>query len=201
MKRANVEPNEISFCILATAHAVARLYTVCETYVEAVEKSAPGNNWSTVDVLLILYGYLGKEKELERTWGILRELPHVKSRNFMLVIEAFGRIGVLSHAEQLWLEMKSEQGLKLTEQFNSMISVYCRLGYITKATKLYKEMAENGCKPNAITYRHLALGCLKAGLVNEALKTQVGEEFGSKHQDQEIDPMAGNYSFNSRKLW
>ncbi|XP_052198582.1 pentatricopeptide repeat-containing protein At1g07590, mitochondrial-like [Diospyros lotus] len=172
MKRANVEPNEISFCILATAHAVARLYTVCETYVEAVEKSATGNNWSTLDVLLILYGYLGKEKELERTWSILRELPHVKSRSFMLAIEAFGRIGVLSRAEQLWLEMKSEQGLKLTEQFNSMISVYCRLGYITKATKLYKEMAENGCKPNAITYRHLALGCLKAGLVNEALKTQ-----------------------------
>ncbi|KAI8015676.1 Pentatricopeptide repeat-containing protein [Camellia lanceoleosa] len=171
MKRAQVEPNEISFCILATAHAVARLYTVCEAYVEAVEKSAAGNNWSTLDVLLILYGYLGKEKEIDRIWGILQELPHVRSKSFLVAIEAFGRIGGLSRAEQLWLEMKSKKGLKSTEQFNSMISVYCRLGFITKATKLYKEMEQNGCKPNAITYRHLALGCLKAGLMKETLKT------------------------------
>ncbi|GMP49379.1 hypothetical protein CsSME_00016380 [Camellia sinensis var. sinensis] len=171
MKRAQVEPNEISFCILATAHAVARLYTVCEAYVEAVEKSATGNNWSTLDVLLILYGYLGKEKEIDRIWGILQELPRVRSKSFLVAIEAFGRIGGLSRAEQLWLEMKSKKGLKSTEQFNSMISVYCRLGFITKATKLYKEMEQNGCKPNAITYRHLALGCLKAGLMKETLKT------------------------------
>ncbi|KAM1309544.1 hypothetical protein ACFX13_006375 [Malus domestica] len=46
-KRANVEPNEISYCIIATAHAVARLYTADEEYVEAFEKSvtATGNNW------------------------------------------------------------------------------------------------------------------------------------------------------------
>lgn len=171
MKQVEVEPNEISFCILATAHAVARLYSVCEVYVEAVEKSATGNNWSTFDVLLILYGYLGKLKELERTWCTLQELPNVKSKSFIVAIEAFGRIGGLSRAEQIWAEMKSKKGLKSTEQFNSMISVYCKLGFITKATKLYKEMEQNGCKPNAITYRHLALGCLKAGLMKEALRT------------------------------
>ncbi|PON85636.1 hypothetical protein TorRG33x02_186380 [Trema orientale] len=30
MKRVKVEPNEISYCIVATAHAVARLYTIAE---------------------------------------------------------------------------------------------------------------------------------------------------------------------------
>ncbi|GMP40108.1 hypothetical protein CsSME_00010679 [Camellia sinensis var. sinensis] len=127
MKRAQVEPKEIFFCILATTHAVARLYTVCEAYVEAVEKSATRNNWSTLDVLIL-------------------------SKSFVVAIEAFGRMGGLSHAEQLWLEMKSKKGLKSTKQFNSMISVYSRLGFITKATKPYEEMEQNGCKPNAITY-------------------------------------------------
>ncbi|CAL5388890.1 unnamed protein product [Camellia sinensis] len=189
MKRAQVEPNEISFCILATAHAVARLYTVCEAYVEAVEKSATGNNWSTLDVLLILYGYLGKEKEIDRIWGVLQELPHVRSKSFLVAIEAFGRIGGLSRAEQLWLEMKSKKGLKSTEQFNSMISVYCRLGFITKATKLYKEMEQNGCKPNAITYRHLALGCLKAGLMKETLKTlDLGNDFSASTKIRKSTP-------------
>nr|CAB3480102.1 unnamed protein product [Digitaria exilis] len=42
MKRAKIEPNEITYGILAIAHAVARLYTVCQTYVEAIENSMTG---------------------------------------------------------------------------------------------------------------------------------------------------------------
>ncbi|KAF3454707.1 hypothetical protein FNV43_RR05155 [Rhamnella rubrinervis] len=171
MKRASVEPNEISYCIIATAHAVARLYTVAEAYVESIEKSITGNNWSTLDVLIMLYGYLGKGKELERTWGIVQDLPHVRSKSYTLAIEAFGRIGQLSRAEELWLEMKSRKGLKSTEQFNSIISVYCKHGNIKKASGLFREIGMNECKPNAITFRHLALGCLKAGLVEEAVRT------------------------------
>ncbi|PQQ11683.1 pentatricopeptide repeat-containing protein [Prunus yedoensis var. nudiflora] len=67
--------------------------------------------------------------------------------------------------------MKAAKGLKTTEQFNSMISVYCKHGLIDKASKLFREIKADGCKPNAITFRHLALGCLKAGLVEEAIKT------------------------------
>ncbi|XP_065880350.1 pentatricopeptide repeat-containing protein At1g07590, mitochondrial [Euphorbia lathyris] len=171
MKRSKVEPNEISFCILATAHAVARLYTVAEAYVEAVEKSRTGDNWSTLDVLIILYGHLGKGKEIERTWGIVQEQACVRSKSYILAIEAFGRIGQLSRAEELWSEMKSLKGSKSTEQFNSMLSVYCKCGLIRKATAVFREMETNGCKPNGITFRHLALGCLKAELVEEALKT------------------------------
>ncbi|KAG2673482.1 hypothetical protein I3760_13G092900 [Carya illinoinensis] len=171
MKRAKVEPNEISYCIVATAHAVARLNIVAEAYVESVEMSVTGNNWSTLDVLIILYGYLVKREELERTWSIVQELPHVRSKSYILAIEAFGRVGQLSRAEELWLEMKSVKGLKSSEQFNSIISVYCKHGLIDKASRLFLEMEMNGCKPNAITYRHLALGCLKAELVVDALKT------------------------------
>ncbi|XP_075635329.1 pentatricopeptide repeat-containing protein At1g07590, mitochondrial [Castanea sativa] len=171
MKHAKVEPNEVSYCIIATAHAVARLYTVAEAYVEAVEKSVTGDNWSTLDVLIILYGYLGKGKELERTLGIVQELPHVRSKSYILAIEAFGRIGQLSRAEELWLYMKSVKGLRSSDQFNSMISVFCKHGLIDRASRLFKEMEMIECKPNAITYRHLALGCLKADLVEEALRT------------------------------
>ncbi|CAN4099249.1 unnamed protein product [Withania somnifera] len=171
MKRAKVEPNEVSYCILATAHAVARLYTVCETYIEAIEKSATGQNWSTLDILVILYGYLGKRNDLERTWGVILELPHVRSKSYVLAIEAFGRIGDLCRAEELWSIMKSKDFMKSNEQFNSLIAVYCRPGLVTKATALYKEMEKSGCKPNAITYRHLALGCLRAGLIKEGIRT------------------------------
>lgn len=37
MKRAKVKPNEISFCILGIAHTEARLYSVCEAYIEAIK--------------------------------------------------------------------------------------------------------------------------------------------------------------------
>ncbi|XP_073272826.1 pentatricopeptide repeat-containing protein At1g07590, mitochondrial [Primulina huaijiensis] len=178
MKRMMVGPNEITYCMLAVAHAVAKLYTVCEAYVDAVEKSMTGLNWSTLDILMVLYGYLGKHKELDRTWFKILELPHVRVKSFMLAIEAFGKIGDLARAEKLWLDMVSHKGLKSTEQFNSMISVYCKHGLITKATTVYKGMEKAGCKPNAITFRHLALGCLKAGLIKEAVRTlELGMDF------------------------
>ena len=171
MKRADVEPNEISYCIIATAYTVARLNTAAEAYVEALEKSVTGKNWSTLDVLIMLYGYLGKEKQLEKTWSLVKELPHVRSKSYGMAVEAFGRIGQLTRSEQLWLEMKSVKGLKSTGQFNSLMSVYCKQGLIEKASKLFREISMDGCKPNAITFRHLALGCLKAGLPEEAIKT------------------------------
>ncbi|GAB4860160.1 hypothetical protein Ancab_011638 [Ancistrocladus abbreviatus] len=171
MKQAKVEPNEITYCIVATAHAVARLYTVCEAYVEAIEKSMTGNNWSTLDVLIILYGYLGKVEDLERTWAVVQELPHVRSKSFLVAIEAFGRTGQVNRAEEVWAELKSRKHVKSTELFNSIISVYCKHGFVDKVSVLFREMKLNGCKPNAITYRHLALGCLKAGLTKEGLKT------------------------------
>ncbi|KAL4558237.1 hypothetical protein LXL04_036435 [Taraxacum kok-saghyz] len=171
MKRANVEPNEITYCIIATAHAVARLYTACETYIEAIEKSMTGKNWSTLDILVILYGYLKKPKDLARTWSVIQEQPRVKLKSYVLVIEAFGKIGDVNRAEELWSEMKSNHEMKSTEVFNCLISVYCRHGYVSKATELYREMEKHGSKANSITFRHLAVGCLKAGLKKEALKT------------------------------
>ncbi|CAO2187107.1 unnamed protein product [Urochloa humidicola] len=171
MKRAKIEPNEITYGILAIAHAVARLYTVCQTYVEAIENSMTGTNWSTLEILLILYGYLGKEKELKRTWEIMQGLPHIRSKSFVLAIEAFGKVGSIDQAEKIWVNINSTKKLSLTEQFNSILSVYCRHGVVDKATAVFKEMRASGCEPNAITYRHLALGCLKSGLVKEALNT------------------------------
>ncbi|WOK92721.1 hypothetical protein Cni_G01412 [Canna indica] len=171
MKQAKVEPNEITYGILAIAHAVARLYTISETYVEAIERSRTGNNWSTLDILLILYGYLGKEEELERTWKYVKEFPHVRTKSYLLAIEAFGRTSIVHRAESIWAEMKSSKQLKMTKQFNSIIAVYCRHGLVDKASEVFKQMEANDCKPNAITYRHLALGCLKSGLIEEGLKT------------------------------
>ncbi|VVB09747.1 unnamed protein product [Arabis nemorensis] len=170
MKKAEVEPNEVSYCILAMAHAVARLYTVAEAYTEEIEKSITGDNWSTLDILMILYGRLGKEKELERAWNVIKGFHHVRSKSYLLATEAFARVGKLDRSEELWLEMKNVSGLKETEQFNSLLSVYCKSGMIEKAIGIFREMTENGFKPNSITYRHLALGCAKAKLMKEALK-------------------------------
>ncbi|KAG8046581.1 hypothetical protein GUJ93_ZPchr0008g14095 [Zizania palustris] len=171
MKREKVEPNEITYGILAIAHAVARLFTVSQTYVEAIENSMTGTNWSTLEILVILYGYLGMEKKLKMTWNLMQGLPHIRPKSFILAIEAFGKVGSIDQAEEIWGNIKSTRKLRFTEQFNSILSVYCRHGFVDKASAVFKEMRANGCQPNAITYHHLALGCLKAGIVKEALKT------------------------------
>ncbi|PON33522.1 Pentatricopeptide repeat [Parasponia andersonii] len=66
--------------------------------------------------------------------------------------------------------MKSRKGLNTTEPFKSMLSWYCKYGVGEKASGIYREIGKHGYKPNSITYRHLPLGCLKVGMVEEALK-------------------------------
>ncbi|PKA47803.1 Pentatricopeptide repeat-containing protein [Apostasia shenzhenica] len=186
MKKMEVKPSETTYGILAIAHAVARLYTVSEMFVEEIEKIKTGKNWSTLDILLILYGYLGKQSELERTWKLVKSLPHVRAKSFLLAIESFGRMGCMDRAEEIWAEIKSS---KSTKHFNSMISVYCRSRNLDKASDLFEEMQANGCKPNAITYRNLALGCLKSGLIKEGLRTlDLGEEKGVSFQVRRSTP-------------
>ncbi|KAJ4773019.1 hypothetical protein LUZ62_057276 [Rhynchospora pubera] len=171
MQRANVEPNEITYCILAEAYAMARLYTVAETYVEAIERSKTGNNWSTLEILIMLYGCLNKDQELDRTWNFVQKLPYVRPKSYLLAIESFGKVWSVSSAEEIWVKLKSSKKINQTDEFNSMLTVYCQHGIIEKATEIYKEMVANGCKPNAITYRHLTLGYLKAGLVKDGIET------------------------------
>ncbi|KAJ3688437.1 hypothetical protein LUZ61_017601 [Rhynchospora tenuis] len=171
MQRANVEPNEITYCILAEAYAMARLYTVAETYVEAIERSKTGNNWSTLEILIMLYGCLNKDQELDRTWKLVQQLPYVRPKSYLLAIESFGKVGSVSSAEEIWVKLKSSKKINHTDEFNSMLTVYCQHGIIKKATEIYKEMVANGCKPNAITYRQMSLGYLKAGLVKDAIET------------------------------
>jgi pentatricopeptide repeat protein len=176
MKRANVEPNEITYCILAKAYVMARLYTIAETYVEAIERSKTGNNWSTLDILIMLYGCLNKEKELNQTWKLVQILPHVTPKSYMLAMEAFGKVGSLSIAEEIWAKLKSSKEINQTDEFNSILSVYCRYGIMEKASGIYKEMLASKCKPNAITYRHLTLGYLRVGLVKDAINSiKMGE--------------------------
>ena len=170
MKKSNTEPNEVTYGILAMAHASARLYSAAEVYVQAVEDTRLGKNWATLDILLILYGCLGKEEELERTWKEIQELPHVGIQSFALAIEAFGRVDRVARSEELWKDMMSLRNSKSTKEYNCMIAVYCRSGLLGRASKLLKEMALTGHEPNAITFRHLALGCLKAGMRKEAMK-------------------------------
>ncbi|EPS72087.1 hypothetical protein M569_02669, partial [Genlisea aurea] len=169
------EPNEITYCIMATAHSVARLHAACSEYTESVERCMTGDNWSTLDILLTLYGSMRKTEEVERTWSRIRQLPHVRAKSFVLAVEAFGKVGNVDLAEEAWEEAA---GLRSIDHFNAMIGAYCRNGMITRATSLYKEMEGNGCRPNAITFRQLALGCMKAGLAKEGLKTlSLGAKF------------------------
>ncbi|XP_078148545.1 pentatricopeptide repeat-containing protein At1g07590, mitochondrial-like [Carex rostrata] len=171
MQTADVEPNENTYCILAKAYAMARLYTVAESYVKDLERLKTEYNLVSLNALVMLYGCLNKVKELDLTWKSVQQLPCVDPDSYLLAIEAFGKVGLVSSAEEIWAKLRRFKKIDQPNQFNSILSVYCRYGIIEKAIGIRKEMDSNNCKPNAITYRHLTLGYLKAGQVTDAIKT------------------------------
>ncbi|KAH9298157.1 hypothetical protein KI387_029839, partial [Taxus chinensis] len=183
MKQGNVSPNEITYCILANAYAIARLYTAAEAFVEALEKEKTGTNWSTLDILMLLYGSLRREEDLERTWELVKKLPNIRCKSYLLAVESFGKIGCIDKAEEIWQELMSKGGAKSTDHYNAIISIYGRHGLIQKSSHIFEEMQASSCKPNAITFRHLILCCLKADLVNEGLQSiNMAENFQITNQ-------------------
>ncbi|CAL5378696.1 unnamed protein product [Camellia sinensis] len=125
MKRAQVEPKEIFFCILATAHAMARLYTVCESYVEAVEKSATGNNWSTLDVLLLeALKTLDSGNDLSASTRIRKSTSWLEIT--LSIVEIFAENGDIENAEKLFEELKKANYTRYTFVYNTLIKAYVK---------------------------------------------------------------------------
>lgn len=90
MKKVGVEVNEVLYCILVMVYVVVRLYMVVEVYMEEIERIIIGDNWLMLDVLMILYGCLGKEKEVERVWNVVKGFYYVRLKSYLLVMEVFG---------------------------------------------------------------------------------------------------------------
>ncbi|CBI16134.3 unnamed protein product, partial [Vitis vinifera] len=166
MKQQQVEPNEVSYCLLATAHAVAKLYTVAEAYVEAVEKSITGNNWSTLDVLIILYGYLGKPTDLE---PLVRnkvkkrvEINRAIQFNDICLFQTWEALKTLELGKGLTISTRIRKSIPWLETTLSIVEIFSENGDVENAEKLFEELKTANYTRYTFVYNTLIKAYVKA---------------------------------------
>lgn len=165
----NVKADAATFGTLATACVHAGLLEKAKVYLKEMEEGDIFRNRSAYDILISQYGAVGDVDGVERVWEKVKSGPIVSNRSYITVIEAFGKLGMVEKAEELYEVMSQSKGLILSRQFNSLLSAYTRQGLMDKAEKLMDDMEKLGRKKNAITYHHLVTGYLKTDQLDKAV--------------------------------
>ncbi|KAG0504131.1 hypothetical protein KC19_N017400 [Ceratodon purpureus] len=165
----NVKADAATFGTLATSCVHAGLLDKAKGYLKEMEQGEVFRNRSAYDILISQYGAVGDLEGVERVWEKVKTGPIVTNRSYITVIEAFGKLGMVEKAEELYEVMSKSKGLILSRQFNALLSAYSRKGLMDKAEKLIETMDKLGRKKNAITYHHLVTGYLKTDQLDKAL--------------------------------
>ncbi|KAJ7557879.1 hypothetical protein O6H91_04G013600 [Diphasiastrum complanatum] len=126
---------------------------------------------SSYELLLRMYGTLGKLDGVQRMQKILEKFPGRANSSYISSIETLGLLGELEEAEKIFDEMETVNGLTRTRQFTSMISVYSNVGEMDKAEKLFRRMLDDGHEPNDVVYQYLVRGYLKNKECDKAFAT------------------------------
>lgn len=176
----NVKADAATFGTLATFCVHAGLLDKARSYLKEMEEGDVFRNRSAYDILISQYGAVGDQEGVERVWEKVKSGPVVSNRSYITVIEAFGKLGMVEKAEELYGIMSKSKGLILSRQFNSLLSAYARQGLMEKAEKLVEDMVKLGRKKNAVTYHHLVTGYLKTDQLDKALAVMKEAQGDSK---------------------
>jgi pentatricopeptide repeat protein len=147
----NVKADAATFGTLATSCIHAGLLDKAKGYLKEMEQGDVFRNRSAYDILLSQYGAVGDVEGVERVWEKVKSGPVVSNRSYITVIEAFGKLGMVEKAEELYEIMSKSKGLILSRQFNALLSAYARKGLMDKAEKVVEDMEKLGRKKNATT--------------------------------------------------
>lgn len=165
----SVKPDAATYGTLASAYVHAGLLDQAKIYLKEMEDGDIYRNRPAFDILVSQYGAVGDLEGVERVWEKIKSVPVVSNRSYITVIEAFGKLGQVEKAEEIFVQMSQEKGLMLTRQFNALLSAYTRQGMLDKAKKLLEDLLAAGRKKNAITYHHIVIGYLKTNQIDKAL--------------------------------
>lgn len=165
----NVKPDAATYGTLATSCVHAGLFDKAKVYLFEMEQGKVFRNRSAYDILMSQYGAIRDLEGVERVWNLVQAGPVISNRNYITVIEAFGKLGLVEKAEELYEQMSKSKGLIFIRQYNSLLSAYSKQGMMEKAEKLLEEMEKLGRKKNATTYHHLVTGYLRTDQIDKAI--------------------------------
>ncbi|KAJ7952976.1 Pentatricopeptide repeat-containing protein [Quillaja saponaria] len=157
-----VVPDEVSYGILAKSFCQVGTPEKALEIVKEVEQKGVKITAITYTTILETLYKQGKSEEAENLWNLMskEECIDAAAYNVKIMFEHGGKPETI----KALIEEMSNAGLKPdTISYNYLMTCYLELGMVYEAQKVYEGLEENGCKPNAATFRTLVFYLSKNG--------------------------------------
>uniref|UniRef100_A0A0D9UZR1 PROP1-like PPR domain-containing protein n=1 Tax=Leersia perrieri TaxID=77586 RepID=A0A0D9UZR1_9ORYZ len=166
MQADGIEPDIMFQATIARHYIFSGHREKAEAILGQMEGDDIKENRPACKILLPLYAFLGKNADVERVWKVCED--NARLNECMPAIEAFGRIGDVEKAEEIFENMFKTWKTLSSKYYNAMLRVYAQKGLFDKGKELAKRMGDEGCRIGPSTLDSLVKLHLDAGEVEKA---------------------------------
>ncbi|KAK8934276.1 Pentatricopeptide repeat-containing protein [Platanthera zijinensis] len=166
MKAEGMEPDLFLQVTIAKHYAAAGKKEKAEKMARDMEGDDIAENRVACNLLLPLYASLGKIDDVERLWKVCEHNPQLTE--CFAAIEAWGKLGKVEQAEQVFEKMTKSWGKLSAKYYNVLLKVYANRGLLSKGKELAKRMSDDGCKIGPLTWDLLVKLYAEGGEVEKA---------------------------------
>ncbi|KAG8045241.1 hypothetical protein GUJ93_ZPchr0008g12149 [Zizania palustris] len=167
MQEDGIEPDLMTQATIAKHYIFGGHHEKAEKILVQMEGDGIKKNRVGCKFVLPLYAFLGKNAEAERIWKVC-EANGAHSDECMSAIEAFGRLGDVEKAEEIFENMFKSQKKPSSKHYNAMLRAYARKNLFEKGKELAKRMSDDGCRIGPFTLDSLVKLHVDAGEVEKA---------------------------------
>jgi len=166
METEGIEPDLMFQATIARHYIFDGQREKAEALLESMEGDDINTNRAACKILLPLYGFLGKSHDVERIWNVCKD--NTRLNECLSAIEAFGRLGNVEKAEEVFEDMFVRWKTLSSKYYNAMLRMYANQNLLDKGKELLKRMDENNVKFGNTTLDSLVKLYVDAGEVEKA---------------------------------
>ncbi|XP_031496018.1 pentatricopeptide repeat-containing protein At1g80270, mitochondrial-like [Nymphaea colorata] len=166
MKSEGILPDLRVQSIIARYYVSGKSTEKAEAILKEMEGESLKANRAACKELLPIYASLGKIDDVNRVWKLCEPSPRIEE--CIAVIEAWGKLGQIKHAEEVFDKM-AKRGAKLPQRFyTSLLKVYAAHKQLAKGKDLVKRMLDDGCFIGPLTWDAIVKLYVQSGEVEKA---------------------------------
>lgn len=164
LKQQGMRPTMKSHMLLLSAHARSGNVARCEEVMAQLHKSGLRPDTFALNAMLNAYGRAGRLDDMERLFAAMERgdgasagAPDTSTYN--VLVNAYGRAGYLDRMEAAFRSLAARGLAADVVTWTSRIGAYARKKEYGQCLRVFEEMVDAGCYPDAGTAKVLLAAC------------------------------------------
>ncbi|CAN1271081.1 Pentatricopeptide repeat-containing protein At4g02820, mitochondrial [Linum perenne] len=170
LKKAMLDPDWVTFSILANLYVKKKLHERALPMLKEMEKKASRDNRLIYPSLISLYASIGDSDAIHRIWDQMKSCFHkMNDAEYICMVSSLVKLDELSEAEKVFSEWESISTSNNPGIANVLLAGYINKDQLEEAQNLHKRMLRKRLPPCFTTWELLTSIHLKKGETKTAL--------------------------------